>query len=492
MARWASLVITAFVDFAELQADVIAEHPEVAEGADDWTIVTALRAYATAHVDYVFGVDSPRYVDQGGQAVEARFTDFDADGGGVVCGGTADAFAVLARAWGYPAWNLGIGDYSEGGFSHVQTLVQIEVDGVPVITLHDPSTNLSYTDAAGLPIDYLDLLGELAGRDTNEIGLLEDRVDSDNLAADSETADIAALAESSWTVVPDAYTIRAVDGGWVVRSPRTLARFEEVIGPWYGPFLVGHGLPEAAIWLELFPQAIYGEGGDELLARAQEVIRGSARIGFEVGEGFQVGDEGGTVNQRYLDAGYAVLSWYYGGIAVVTVDEGQALQVAYVDGVGGDEEGIFELQSGTSGAVSARVASTDGGEVHVVVKDAAYQVIHEEDVPSGALFSWSDADARIWRVIVEAEGGDILVDDFAYGSMAAPPEPEDTGGPKDTAGSVDTGGGADTAEAAGTPDEDGGAADPGSGACGCASVRPAPVGWIFAALPFLGWRRRQR
>lgn len=88
------------MDYAELHADVLAEHPEAAEGADDWTIVNALRAYATEHVDYVLNVDSPRYVDQNGEAVEDRFTTFEADRGGVVCGGAADAFARLAQAWG--------------------------------------------------------------------------------------------------------------------------------------------------------------------------------------------------------------------------------------------------------------------------------------------------------------------------------------------------------------------------------------------------------
>lgn len=479
------------MDFSELQEDFIAEHPEAAEGADDWTIVTALRAYATEHVDYVINIDSPYYVDQNGQTLEDRFATFEADSGGVVCGGTADAFTSLARAWGYSAWNLGIGDYSPGGFTHMQTVVEIEVDGAPVLTLHDPSTNLTYTDAGGQPIDYFDLLAELASRDASGIGVTEDRADSDNLVAASETNDIAAFAASSWTVEPGATTIEAVDGGWVVRSPRTVRRFEEVIGPWYGPFLAARGLPEAAIWLELFPHDIYGDGGDELLARAIEVIAGSGRIGFETSEGFVAGDEGGTVNQRYVEAGYAVQTWYYGGIAVVETEEGQALRVTRVDGLGGDEEGIFELQAGTSGAVSARLEASDGGEVHVVVKDAAYQVMHEQNVESGGLFSWTDSESRIWRVIVEAEGGDVIVDDFAYGSAAAEPEPGDTGGSGGTAVPGDTADLGHTADASGSADESAAGPDPSGGACGCAAGPRAPANWTLAALLFVSLRRRR-
>ncbi len=485
------------MDYAELHADVLAEHPEAAEGADDWTIVTALRAYATAHVDYVLNVDSPRYVDQSGEAVEDRFTTFEADRGGVVCGGTSDAFAQLAQAWGYASWNLGLGDYSDGGLHHMQTLVEIEVDGVPVLTLHDPSTNLSYTDAAGAPIDYFDLLTALAARDTSGIGVLEGLADSDNLVGSAETTDIRTYATSSWTVDPSDYTVVEDADGWVVRSPRTLARFEAVIGPWYGPFLVAHGLPEAAIWLELFPHDIYGTDGDALLSRALGVIAGSARIGFEASEGFVVGDQGGTVNQRYLDAGYAVQTWCYGQITVVAVDGGQALQVSWVDGVGGDPEGIFELQAGTTGAVSARVQATDGGDVHVSVTNAAYQVIHEAVVASGDRFYWSDPEAQIWRVTVESASGDVLVDDFAYGGAAEPPEPEDTGS-TDT-GSVDTGETGDVGETGATPSDvddtaavrDQGEPEAADGACGCASPPTPLAGWALLVVAGAGARRRR-
>lgn len=469
------------MDYAELHADVLAEHPEAAEGADDWTIVTALRAYAAEHVDYVIHVDSPRYVDQNGQAVEDRFTTFEADRGGVVCGGASDAFAQLAQAWGYASWNLGIGDESDGGFRHVQTLVEIEVDGVPMLTLHDPSTNLSYTDAAGAPIDYFDLLAALAARDTRGIGVREGLAPSDNLVGAAEAADVAAYAEGSWTVDPSDYAVAADADGWVVRSPRTLARFEEVIGPWYGPFLAAHGLPGAAIWLELFPHAIYGTDGDALLRRAAAVIAGSARIGFEASEGFVVGDEGGMVNQRYVNAGYAVRSWYYGQITIVAVDGGQALQVSWVDGVGGDPEGIFELQSGTTGAVSARVRSSDGGDVHVSLTNARYEVIHEEVVGSGCLFSWSDPEAQIWRVLVESGTGDVLVDDFAYGGAAEPPEPKDTGCPDDTEDAGDTGATQDTGSSLDIP------ADV---ACGCASPPRSLAGWALLAVAGVGFRRR--
>jgi hypothetical protein len=120
-------------------------------------------------------------------------------------------------------------------------------------------------------------------------------------------------------------------------------------------------------------------------------------------------------------------------------------------------------------------------------------VIHEENVASGGLFSWSDADARIWRVIVEAEGGDVLVDDFAYGSAAAEPEPDDTGDSGDTADG-DSGGGdsaqADTADDDTAPDDTAGP-DASAADCGCAAAPGAAANWMAAALLLLTLGRRR-
>lgn len=486
------------MDLATLYDMVLAEHPELAGPVDDWTVVTALREFAATHVDYVINVSSPYYVDQGGQAVEARFTVFEANAGGVVCGGAADALTELARAFGYSAWNLGIGDTSEGGFTHMQTLVSIDVDGTQMVTLHDPSTNLSYTDAAGQPIDYFDLLTALAGGDASGLGVVEDRSMADNLVSNAETSDVAALAESSWTVDPSDYSVAVTEGGWVVRSPRTLERFVRVIEPWYGPFLTSNGLPTDAIWLELFPHAIYGEGGDALLAEAVAIVDGSGSgiVGFEASEGFQLGDAGGAVNQRYTDAGYGVQTWYYGGITVVAQGDGQALKVDAVDGFGGQEEGIFELTEATD-RVSLLVTSEDGSEIRVALKDTAYALIGEERVASGTVFAWEEPEERIWRVVVEAASA-VNVDNFAYGAAADSPGADDTG-PGDT-GAEDTGDtdAVEDTDATGDTDAPGDtdatadvAATDATGTCGCTAGAPAAFSGWFAAM-WLGLRRRGR
>ncbi len=477
------------MDLTELHALVAAEHPEIATATDDWTVVTTLRAFAAAHVDYVVNIDSPYYVELGGNTVEDRFSLFEANGGGVVCGGTADALAELARSYGYSSWLLGIGDTSDGGFTHMQTLIALDVDGETLLTLHDPSADTSYTDADGAPLDYFAMLTTLAGGDVSDVDTTSDRVAADNLVSATETADIATFAEGSWTVDPEDYTVIALADGWTVRSPRTAERFQEVIGPWFGPFLARAGLPEDAVWLELFPYAIYGEDGDGLLALAQATIAGTATIGFEASEGFVVGDTGGTVNQRYTAAGYWLQTWYYGGITVIAAGDGQALQVDRVDGVGGDEEGIFELQGMTVGSIGATVESSDGGLVRVQVKDSAYTLLHTEDVPSGSTFSWSDPAQHIWRLVVEAEG-DVVVDDLRYGPPEAE-EPEDTGhGDSGDSGHPDTSPDTDPRDSGPVDMDDTPAAPPpAEGGCGCATPGDPGAGWL--ALPALLSRRRR-
>lgn len=114
----------------DLRAQVLAEQPRLAEeGLSDWERVKLLRRFAYDHSDTVVSAVSPLYSGQAGWPVADRCAFFDADQGGVICGGTGDALRLLYELWGYEAWYLGFGDPSSGGFTHVETLVAIEHEG---------------------------------------------------------------------------------------------------------------------------------------------------------------------------------------------------------------------------------------------------------------------------------------------------------------------------------------------------------------------------
>ena len=133
----------------ELRAQILGEHPELATGtATQWEEVQALRAFAYEHTDTVVSVTSPLYSELGSWGAPDIYAWFDADAGGVVCGGTADALRKLYQLWGYDAWYLGFGDTSHGGFTHAENLVRIEHEGQELVTLHEAQLDTAYVTPA--------------------------------------------------------------------------------------------------------------------------------------------------------------------------------------------------------------------------------------------------------------------------------------------------------------------------------------------------------
>lgn len=444
MQQWAPVAKAATE--AELRAQVLAEHPELgSDTVTQWEVVQALRHFAYVHTDTVVSVSSPLYGDLSGWAVPDVYEHFDADAGGVVCGGTADALRKLYQLWGFEAWYLGFGDTSSGGFTHAENLVRIEHDGQSIITLHDAQLDAGYGSVEGEPVDYIELVALLAAGRGDELALLggEDNPYADILVHDDDLGSMSIhdMAAANWTSDPADYTTETLSTGvQVIHSPRKLSRFEQVIGPWYQPFLAGQGLPEEIIYLHLFPFQVSGsDGAEEVLAAAQLAARSGepVHVGFEAAEGFWLGATGGSINQVYDLAGYDVQTWYYGGTTVVDGGGGdQVLEAAYHDGIGGDYEALFEFQRLSYGQVSLELTSVVPDDpLRFAVYDGDWALLYEEMGGSG-VFSWEDANDSIHAVIVEAASGGLRVDDLMFGLH--PDGPGDTGEPDDTASPLDT------------------------------------------------------
>ena len=480
---------------AELRAQVLAEHPELAGEVDDWEAVQALRSFAYTHTDTVVNVSSALYTSVSGWDAPTAYAWFDADLGGVVCGGTSLALVELYEMWGFEAWYLGFGDLSAGGFTHVETLVRIEHQGRELITLHDAQLDRAYTDLDGQPLDYLEVLVLLAEERHEELALSGPEAgyaDTLLLPEDFGSMSVEDMASANWTTDPEDYSVETLESGVVkYRSPRTLERFEAVIEPWYGPFLEQQGLPVELAYLHLFPFIVTGGPDSEaLLAQAQETLRthGATTVGFEASEGFQVGDAGGTVNHRYEQAGYDLQTWYYGGVEVVAVEGGQALRVEHVDGHGGDYEAMFEFQERHYGELSVEL---EGSGLRAAVYDGEGALLEEQTGASGAFEFSHEEDAIAW-LIVESEQGGILVDQLRFGPYRAPEQLPDTGSEdsdepehsEDTAGVTDCPSGGDS-------DSDS-ASEPGldeEPTCGCSSGSSAAGLLLLTGLLLL--RRRE-
>jgi hypothetical protein len=498
---------------AALIAQVLAEYPELdGGGLTDWETVVALRGFAYTHTDTVVNVTSPYYSDQYEWSVSERYAWFDDNLGGVVCGGTGDALRLLYQLWGFDAWYLGFGDTSSGGFTHVETLVQIEHDGQQIITVQDAQLDASYTTPDGEPLDYLEFLGLLGAQDPDLFALTghEDNGWADTLVHPSDlgTMSIEDMVAANWTSDPADYALESLaDGGTLIRSPRTLPRLELIIGYWYGDFLEAEGLPRDLPWLHLYPLSVSGDdGASELLAAAQAAATTGRTwtVSFEADQGFAIGDAGGTINYRYDNNGFDVQSWYYGGTTIVACGSGQCLQAEWVDGHEGDYELMFDFQDYAWPQVSLTATSSVEGDPVRVAWYGADGALLGVDTKTDGTFSLASADAPIDTVIVEAAAGAVLVDELRFGPATADDEPTDTGG--DSGGDGGDGGDGGVGQDSGDPGaSDGGSAtagDSGGGAaadggdspasdagCGCAGGSAAAV-WLL--LPLVGLRRRTR
>ena len=292
-------------DSAALREQVFAEfprlnpqHPGHAQ-LSDWDVVCMLRDFSYRRTNWASIKDCDSY-RQGAAAVERLRADenslaetyafFASDGGGVLCGHTAMMLERLYREFGYEAWCVGTGfsPPTEHGshFTHVQTLVQIaDGDGVAsriILTLHDPSTNVSYVDAGSQrPLDYLELLRRLVRREADTVGLggevadAATRRDPVTIAfADETTGKTPGDFTDYWPVGGEFAFEDLGDGTWKFTAPRTPEMLGRLGDQWWKGELVAEGLPPDPLYLHLFIRSVtYKSEARVTAAAARAIVR---------------------------------------------------------------------------------------------------------------------------------------------------------------------------------------------------------------------------
>jgi len=289
-----------------LKARVHAEYPRLDPQHGDyarlseWDKVRMLREFSYRHTAYSNHVDSQSY--KAGAAMADRvlrdkvslteaYEFFDQSHGGVVCGHAAALLQRLFTAFGFDAWTVGHGFYPRtakgSSFTHTETLVRI-ADGEgsstrTLITLHDPSTNLSYTRADGKsPLDYFELLKHVAREEVSEVGT-SGAIDDGVVRSDPATVCLADETDGrqlndylgSWNIHDQVHRLLELDQKrWRVESAREFAEFDRLGNVMWKPELINEGRPGKTIYIHCFPFDIGGGRSDckDLLARAKETV----------------------------------------------------------------------------------------------------------------------------------------------------------------------------------------------------------------------------
>ena len=295
----------ALPDQTNLRPKVYAEYPRLDPqhpqhgNLSDWDVVCMLREFSYRHTSYSNNVNSHAYragaatVDEllnNRRTLAATYDFFDNDGGGVLCGHTAHLLQRLYTEFGYQAWYTGHGfspPTPRGSrFTHAETLVRINLTrtGKPrqILTLHDPSTNLSYVDAhSNKPLDYFDMLNRLVDRRAETIGIrgtIDDGIDrrhpSTIFFSDETNGRRPEFFQASWNVGRDFELIKLGNETWKLVGPRRVEAFERLGDSWWKNELVTEGMPPETIYLHCFPFHVSGSPqAEEILKQAQAIVR---------------------------------------------------------------------------------------------------------------------------------------------------------------------------------------------------------------------------
>jgi hypothetical protein len=296
----------------ELRNWVAREYPAIRTAPDDWARVQILREFSYRHTNSATGVDTAAYaagakvvndVWTGKMTVGDGYRFFDKNGGGVVCGGTAEMLAKLYRAFGFGgSWIIRIGWATPtplgSNFGHVQTLVRIKDRGNLIYVVNDAVTNSTYTRSDGRsPLDYRDMLYLLAQNRADLICTIAGLAGS-RQSPPARTVGFYAdqpdfkVGLGSCSVDPNNFTVNPFPLGWYFESPRRLARFETLGDRWWKPQLVREGRPGETIYLHTFLVDIQSPSGidaeaQRLMAESRRILNDFRTLHFAYGEGFR-------------------------------------------------------------------------------------------------------------------------------------------------------------------------------------------------------------
>jgi hypothetical protein len=287
-----------------LSTQLYAEYPELDpsssafHGMNDWEKVIRLRDFSYRHTPFANSLDAPAYragaamvdkVIEGEASLAEAYHFFEGKKGGVLSGHAAELLQRLYVWAGFEALYLNIGfepSTARGSqFTHALNLVRIEAEGPDghsraILSVQDPTLNISYTDSQGRPIDYFEMLAMLARGQAEKIQFAG-QVFAKFRRSDPVTVAFGQEIEQcrpeefarSWNVGISSRWTATAEGHWVFTSPRTVWAFERLGDEDWKPALFRAGYPPQTIYLHCFPITIRsGPEAPSLLKQARQVL----------------------------------------------------------------------------------------------------------------------------------------------------------------------------------------------------------------------------
>lgn len=251
-----------------LKLEIIKEYPRIVNPfIGDYEKVNLLRQWAYEHIDWSSqSVLIENQVDFYKKSAPEIFTYFDGDKGGVYCGGAAYSLRKLYELYGYKAFTVDMGKKDVA--THVLTLVEINCNGKKILSIQDPTFNLTYTNKEGMPLDYIQLLQMLKLKKDEEIvgNKGKDKYRDFLVGHDERSLGISPYIEQSINPIVQS-------GGMLkYKASFVLNIFSIEVEKNLYPSLVRDGYSPNIKYLFLYPLAVGGnQGANELFTKAYNI-----------------------------------------------------------------------------------------------------------------------------------------------------------------------------------------------------------------------------
>jgi hypothetical protein len=259
-----------------LKQQVNKDYPQLLHsGLSEWGKVILLRQWAYSHIDTSTKsclIDQDRGFAFYSKDAQELFQAFAEDRGGVWCYGAAFSLARLYGVYGLDAYVCDMGNPEV--MTHAVTLVRIRHGGRTILSVQDPTFDLTYVDAADEPVDYFDLLNVLRRNESGAVKALVGSAPSPDCIVAPQDDPYHGTLWNPYRNPGDRPKKVLAGGRQVFQSRLSLDRFAVMNGAAIKTFLVKEGHPPELIYLYLYPITIqWGSEAASLQDRAKAAVR---------------------------------------------------------------------------------------------------------------------------------------------------------------------------------------------------------------------------
>jgi len=230
---------------AMLENVIASEYPEINnQNITDWEKVNILRDWAYEHTDYpnvsiqtsgkiLNAIPESHFYQKEAPEIYSIYLN---DQGAVVCSGSAYSLERLYEMYGYKSYFVNLGDpIVANQTSHAITLVQINHNGKPLLSVEDAYFDYTIVDKEKNPIDFFEIVKLLRNERFSDIevqygtkkpcDVINNKSEANAFIQNSKIV-ANPLSDYNWTVLQNNSTVELPDGLVKMKIQKDLEKYD--------------------------------------------------------------------------------------------------------------------------------------------------------------------------------------------------------------------------------------------------------------------------